>query len=298
MRLKRWHVVVIVIFVGLFVAKHFLLDTAAAPGAPYVIDVEALHRAATTGAPLPDHIEVEKVGEFSFNRTFVVPGDGWKLHAMVLLAYRVVWPDRSLLIDTALPKKIAVKLPGSTFDEAAFARVRAAMRRAQTVVFTHEHSDHIGGIFKAPEFASLAPRIAATSEQLDSRSLERKEFGAGELEQLKPLAYEGLHAIAPGVVLQKAPGHTPGTQLVYVETANGTRYLFVGDIAWSQDNIRLQVGRPGLATLLIHEDRPAVAAQLHALHELPKDIHVIVAHDPVELKSDLAAGLVRQGFSD
>ena len=103
--------------------------------------------------------------------------------------------------------------------------------------------------------------------------------------------------MAPGVVLQKAPGHSVGTQLVYVELANGTRYLFIGDIAWTYDNITRQIGRPGIATLLMKEDRPAVAAQLQALAALPKDVHVIAAHDPVELERDLKAGLFKQGFS-
>jgi hypothetical protein len=87
-----------------------------------------------------------------------------------------------------------------------------------------------------------------------------------------------------------------GSQLVYVELASGARFLFVGDIAWSLDNIREQIGRPGFARLLIGEDRGAVAAQVQALGHLPQDVHVIVAH-PVALENDLKAGLYRQGFS-
>jgi hypothetical protein len=46
------------------------------------------------------------------------------------------------------------------------------------------------------------------------------------------------------------------------------------------------------------EDRPAVAAQLHALAQLPPDVYVIVAHDPIALEDDLKAGLYREGFTD
>jgi hypothetical protein len=45
------------------------------------------------------------------------------------------------------------------------------------------------------------------------------------------------------------------------------------------------------------EDRGAVAAQLQAFGQLPPDVHVIAAHDPVALESDLKAGLYRQGFT-
>lgn len=297
MRVKRWQWVGVGIVSVLLIAKHFLLDTAAAPGEKYVIDVEALHRAALAAGPLPERIEVEKVAEFAFPRTLVVAGDGFRMHPMVLLSHRVVWPNRSLLIDTAMSPAATKALPGSKADAAAFARVEAAMKQADTIVFTHEHSDHVGGVAAAPDFAAIAPKVSMTREQLNGPKLERGEFPAGTLERLKPLDYQGLYSVAPGVVLQKAAGHSKGTQLVYVELASGARYLFVGDIAWTNDNITRQVGRPGIATLLMQEDRPAVAAQVQALAQLPKDIHVIVAHDPVEFEQDLKAGLLKLGFS-
>ncbi|HYP74724.1 MAG TPA: MBL fold metallo-hydrolase [Polyangiaceae bacterium] len=298
MRLKRWQWICVGIFALLLISKHLLLDTAAAPSEKFVIDVDALHRAAiATGQPLAERIEVEKVAEFAFPRTLVVAGDGWKMHPMVLLAHRVVWPGRSLLIDTAMSPAATKALPGSKADAAAFLRVEAAMKQADTIVFTHEHSDHVGGVAAAQDFAAIAGKVFMTREQLNGPKLERGEFAAGALESLKPLDYQGLHTIAPGVVLQKAPGHSVGTQLVYVELASGTRYLFVGDIAWSYDNITRQIGRPGIATLLMKEDRPAVAAQVQALAALPKDIHLIVAHDPLAYEKDLKAGLFKPGFS-
>jgi glyoxylase-like metal-dependent hydrolase (beta-lactamase superfamily II) len=189
-------------------------------------------------------------------------------------------------------------MPGSKADAGSFERVEAAMKKASAIVFTHEHVDHVGGAAAAPDFPAIAKQVVMTREQLDSPRLERGDFPPGALASLQPLAYEGLHAIAPGVVLQKAPGHSPGTQLVYVELANGQRYLFIGDIAWSQDNVNLQRGRPLIVHLLAGEDRAAVASQLRAIKGLPTDVHVIAAHDPVALENDLRAGLYRDGFSD
>jgi glyoxylase-like metal-dependent hydrolase (beta-lactamase superfamily II) len=159
------------------------------------------------------------------------------------------------------------------------------MKQASLIVFTHEHVDHVGGVAAAPDQAAIAKQVRLTREQLDSPKLERGDFPAGALASFAPLSYQGVYAVAPGVVLQKAPGHSPGSQLIYVE------------LAWTRDNITLQKGRPRIATLLMSEDRPAVAAQLRALAQLPPDVHVIVAHDPVALESDLATGLYRQGFS-
>jgi len=296
-RRRRWPWIVLGVIAILAVAVYALVGTAASPRGEYGIDLAALHAAAVAKGPLPERIEVEKVGEFAFPRTFVVAGDGVHMHPMVLLAHRVVWPDRSVVIDTAMGPAGAKKMPGSRMDVAAFDRVEAALKRATAIVFTHEHVDHVGGVAVASDPSAIAKQVMMTGEQLHSPRLERSAFPAGALERLQPLDYQGLHAVAPGVVLQKAPGHSPGSQLVYVELAGGQRFLFVGDIAWTRDNITRGRGRPYIAKMLMGEDRPAVAAQLHALAQLPDDVHVVIAHDPVALEKDLAAGLYRQGFS-
>jgi glyoxylase-like metal-dependent hydrolase (beta-lactamase superfamily II) len=294
---RRWPWVLVGLLVVVLIAKHFLLDTAVAADGEYTIDVAALHRAATSGGALPDHIEVEQVGGFDCVRSLAVAGQGFGNNPMALLVHRVVWPDRSVVIDTGMSPSGMKALPGSKADPAAYDRVVKAISQASAIVFTHEHPDHVGGFAAAPAPETLIGRVQMTSEQLKSDRLERDQFPAGVLKKVKPLTYTGLYPLAPGVVLQKAPGHSPGSQLVYVELANGTRYLFVGDIAWTKDNIRLQKGRAGIAALIIKEDRGAVAAQVKALAALPADIHVIVAHDRAELADDLERGLVHKGFT-
>jgi glyoxylase-like metal-dependent hydrolase (beta-lactamase superfamily II) len=42
------------------------------------------------------------------------------------------------------------------------------------------------------------------------------QWPEGSRESFKPLDYTGYSAVAPGVVLIKAPGHTPGSQIIYV----------------------------------------------------------------------------------
>jgi glyoxylase-like metal-dependent hydrolase (beta-lactamase superfamily II) len=296
-RHMRWPWILVGVLVLLFVVLVGLGGTAAAPAGAFAIDVEALHRAAVGKGPLPERIEVERVGDFAFPRPLVVAGNGLRLQPMVLLAHRVVYQDRSIMVDTAMGPAGAKKMPGSHMDLAAFDRVEGAMKKASAIVFTHEHVDHVGGLAVAPDPAALAGSVMMTREQLDSPRLERKDFAPGALERLRPLSYQGLYTVAPGVVLQKAPGHSPGSQLVYVELASGQRFLFVGDIAWTRDNIKMQRGRPYIAKLLMGEDRPEVAAQLAALAHLPSDVHVVIAHDPVALADDLAAGLYRQGFT-
>jgi len=295
---RRWPWVLLTVVVLLLGLGYAGLTTAASPGAPYAIDLDALHAAAVGKGPLPERIEVERIGDFAFPRTLVVAGGGLRMHPMVLLAHRVVWPDRSVVVDTAMSPANAKKMPGSHFDPPAYDRLQAALKKATAIVFTHEHEDHVGGVAAAPDPGAIAGAVLLTREQRDTPRLERKEFAAGAIDKLHAVTYTGLYTVAPGVVLQKAPGHSPGSQLVYVELAGGQRFLFVGDIAWSRDNVTLGRGRPYLAKLLMGEDRPGVAAQLAALAHLPSDVHLIVAHDPAALAQDLSAGLYKQGFTN
>jgi glyoxylase-like metal-dependent hydrolase (beta-lactamase superfamily II) len=298
MRTRRW---LIGIGIGAALglgAKFFLLDTAASPGAEFVIDLAALHHAATKEGALPTGIEVEKIAEFGFPRTLVVAGGGFSTHPMILLAHRLLWPDgHSIVLDTAMAPKDARALPGAKADDEAYARLEQALAQAQQIVFTHEHVDHVGGVAAAKNFAALAEKVVITQPQYDGPRLERDKWAPGTLEQLKPMDYTRLYTVTPGVVLQKAPGHSTGTQLIYVELASGARYLFVGDIAWTEENITLQRGRPLLLELLGREDRAAVASQVRAFAKLPKDVHIVIAHDPVAYKRDLEAGLYHAGFT-
>lgn len=89
-------------------------------------------------------------------------------------------------------------------------------------------------------------------------------------------------AIAPGVVLQKAAGHSPGSQVVFVMLAGGREFLFVGDIVWNRDAITELKYRPRLITdLFLGEDRQAVLHQLRALRNLHDagEVAIVISHD-------------------
>ena len=115
LRIKRRYWIPLALLAVLWGAKHFLLDTAADPVGTYVIDLDALHRAAVSGGALPERLEVERIGEFAFPQSFVVAGEGlFRMHPMVLLSHRVVWHDRSVIIDTAMSPDAAKKMLDET----------------------------------------------------------------------------------------------------------------------------------------------------------------------------------------
>lgn len=279
----------------LIVESHMPRDAA------YALDLERVRALAAMPGDKPGAIEVEQVGVFTFPATGVVAGDGWDSVPLPVYSYRLIYPDSAVIIDTALSEGIGGSQLTS-FDAAAYGRMEVAISNAAQIVITHEHMDHIGGLTARSDLATVLPRTRLTKEQLShpERSLPAK-FPEHALDGYQPLVYDQYYALAPGVVLIKAAGHSPGSQMVYVQTANGAEVLFIGDVAWHFRNIELQRERARLMTwLFLAEDRTAVFGQLAALkrlHEAQPAVHIVPGHDGPAIDALVAAGLLKRGFS-
>jgi glyoxylase-like metal-dependent hydrolase (beta-lactamase superfamily II) len=217
-------------------------------------------------------------------------------------AYQVVFPDGGfLLIDAGVHEEgFREFAPEATFDAAGLAAVQDALASARTIVATHEHADHIGGIAAMRDPEQLVGRLLLTKAQLgNAKELDRVRFPAVLRERLRPLEYDRYVAIAPGVVLIAAPGHTPGTQMIYVALENGTELLFLGDVAWHMDQVRQLWYRPRLVTdFFIGEDRNAVLAQYRTLHDLAASspVQLVASHDLEQRRALVEAGTIGDRF--
>jgi glyoxylase-like metal-dependent hydrolase (beta-lactamase superfamily II) len=296
--MKKALLIVGVLMVALVPAYIWLFLESGTPGASYPIDLDqARALAQSLPGPKPTSVRVEHVTTIDdIPAMGIVAGGGWRRGELAVYAYQLVYPSSTLVIDTGVPPEEK----GAAFDDESFRRVRAALLTASLIVVTHEHFDHIGGLAAHPELPAILPRARLTRAQLSApEQMQPAKLPATALAAYTPLEDLPLRALAPGVVLLRAPGHSPGSQLVFVQLADGRELLFIGDVAWHFANIERQRERARLVTLIIGEDRDAVLSQLRALHELharePK-LHLVPGHDAAVIDRLIAEGVLRPHF--
>ena len=111
--------------------------------------------------------------------------------------------------------------------------------------------------------------------------------------------YESYSPVAPGIVLIKAPGHTPGHQMVYVQLASEREYLFIGDVGWTLDNVKQLKLRPEATMRRIGESAPALMFELTWIKEVMdrEGLIVIPSHDDILLKDLTSRQLIGGGLA-
>jgi glyoxylase-like metal-dependent hydrolase (beta-lactamase superfamily II) len=218
-------------------------------------------------------------------------------------AYQIVYADGTIMVDTGMDLATH-RFFGRGMEEPYFpeaeARVAQALQSARAIIVTHEHGDHIAGLIKSPAFAELAPKTVITRAQLETL------INAPQIPELKPTAematklhvidYADTMAFAPGIVLIKAAGHTPGSQMIYVALQSGKELLLAGDVAWHMDGVRLNVGKDAP---WIKEPPELMAAELDWLNGLDrteKNLSIVISHDEEQRRAYIEQGVLGDGF--
>ncbi|MCA1662557.1 MAG: MBL fold metallo-hydrolase [Novosphingobium sp.] len=289
--MKRRYKLLLALLVLIGVPYYWLLiDNRPGDGPGAQLDIAELRRLAESiPGPKPEAVAVQTVGWRRVPGTLFVAGGGLKRNLLTIQAGLLSGPWGEIVIDGGFGAQDAEEFGLEAFRPDHQARVDAAMRRARRIVFTHEHLDHIGGLLRLPDFAQVAPKALITPEQMrGNRWADGLPWPRGARESLRAFRYSGMTAIAPGVVLIRTPGHTPGSQMVYARLADGREALFAGDTATMERSWRQVRARSRLVgDLMVGEDRAAVFAWLKAVNRLHREnpeLIVIAGHDEEALR--------------
>ena len=298
--LRTLLIIIAVLIPLFFILKYYYLDTGTIPeNASYFADIEEVRKLAQADTSLlPTNINSLKVGEGDFPSWLVMAGGGGRdSYIFHFRAFQVMYPETSIIIDPVHgPEAHKAFEFATTYSKSNFDALQQAMLRADEIICTHEHWDHIGGISQSPHYDKIKHKVILTNEQANSNFIEEAAFPEGGLKDIDLVEYEQYHVLAPGMVLIKSPGHTQGSQMIFVKLNNGQEYIFIGDVAWSMDNINKLTGHSRLASWFLGENRTQKFGQIRWLYNLEKEgkIKIISAHDSEQHQKYIREGV----FSD
>jgi len=162
-------------------------------------------------------------------------------------------------------------------------------KNLRAILLTHAHWDHVSGL---PDFPGLPVWVTKQEREFIRRG------GHGQFGQPFPnvnyveygfeggayLGFPASHDVYGdgALVVVPAPGHTPGSVIIFVMLQNGTRYAFVGDLVWQLEGITLREERPWpirkFADLDAKANRDNLLRMVAIKERLP-DLIIVPAHD-------------------
>ncbi len=221
---------------------------------------------------------------------------------MDYFVWAVVGPDRSWVIDTGFAAADAEARGRTLLRTAAegLALVGVDAGKAEDVVVTHLHYDHIGGFEQFPNarFHVQEREMAyATGRHMGTPALGHA-FTADHIAGMVHRVFEGRVAfhdgvveLAPGLSLHHVGGHTMGLQVVRVRTRRGWLVL-ASDASHFYEN--MEAGRPFPIVYNVGDMLRAYDA-MRRLAETP--LHIIPGHDPLVLERYPAADPALDGIA-
>lgn len=184
-----------------------------------------------------------------------------------MTALLVRHPKGDLLIDTGFGRDIAAhfqKMPWAFRAITSYERSRSAgeqldaagydRSRLRGIILTHTHWDHVSGI---PEFPNTPVWVTAEERRfIDEggdltaviRAFPKVTYHEYPFDGGPYLGFEKSQDVYGdgSVVIVPAPGHTPGSVIVFLTLPSKKRYAMVGDLCWQREGILEREERPWL----------------------------------------------------
>lgn len=136
--------------------------------------------------------------------------------------------------------------------------------RLSAILLTHTHWDHVSGL---PDFPDVPVLVTEPDKIAFNKEGMHGFFGAPFNESEIPwsvfsfesgpyLGFSRSHDVYGdgSIVCVPAPGHTPGSIIVFVTLASQVRYALVGDLVWQREGLTRLEERPWLIRRLADAD--------------------------------------------
>lgn len=260
---------------------------------------------APSAAPQPDVTLVQlPTGTTHRSAAFAYRGGSFfDAREFSMTAVLVRHPRGDVLIDTGFGRDLDrhfAMMPAGFRAVTSYARgVPAAdqldhahydRKKLRAILLTHAHWDHTSGL---PDFPDTPVWVTAEEHRFVrdggfltavARDVNDARYAEYRFEGGPFLGFPASHDVYGdgAIVVVPAPGHTPGSVVVFVTIATGARYAFVGDLAWQREGITEREERPWLQRTLGDSDPEAARAALLRMDALVvrfPDLVVAPAHE-------------------
>ena len=258
---------------------------------------------------LPVKLNSLIVAEGEIPDWIVVGGGASQVFPISFTSFQVVYDDKTVIIecpfDNILYEKFCrfsvLGIRGRYHSEENFNVMQKAMLETKYIIATHEHWDHVGGIAQSPYVDELLKKTVLTVEQVHGHTIKDAGFPEDSFEKYEALKYDRYQVLSPGIVLIKAPGHSVGSQMIYVRLRNGEEFLFIGDVAWNMINIEKLTNHSKMGMILRYENGELLGHQIRWLYDNVYDnpdetIHLVTSHDLDQIEDYRRTGLIGETF--
>ncbi|MHC9292992.1 MBL fold metallo-hydrolase [Mycobacterium sp. LTG2003] len=207
----------------------------------------------------------------------------WPLNVVVVRS-----GDRTILVDAGL----GLEFPGFPRAGQTIRRLEAAgvdLGSVTDVVLTHLHMDHVGGLLADGLKDRLRPDLQVHTATAEAEFWEAPDFSHTTMPQPIPdvlrstasrflneyrgnlRTFESEYEVAPGVLVSRTGGHTPGHSIVRLASGDD-RLTFAGDAVF-------QVGfdEPDWFNGFEHDPEEAARVRVRLLRELASTGEALVA---------------------